>query len=139
MITPDLVHTLTSKSIAKTDKELKELSTVLYHIAKNTDVSKGYTLKFIQQSLLKASEVLADVSISTYSVGQARKEDIKVTPTNTTPPEKWAEYLHHIPTNLCTHHPNTTCDHPKTPQPCSVNPQILCYCCWEGRCYCNDQ
>jgi hypothetical protein len=41
---------------------LRELALVLYHISRNTQVSRDYTLKFVSDALLRASEVLLEES-----------------------------------------------------------------------------
>lgn len=39
---------------------LRELALALYHIGRNTEVSRTYTLKFVSDALLRASEVLLE-------------------------------------------------------------------------------
>jgi uncharacterized phage protein gp47/JayE len=116
----------------------RQLGNILYHIAANTETSKGYTRRFIQQALQKASEMLyrayegdrkgelrrmaddaADGLYATYSL-----EDI----------------LNEIRENhgICRKHGNDCNGIQNTLHSCVMDRDVKCGCCQEGISECFD-
>jgi hypothetical protein len=121
---------------------VKELGLALYHIANKTDVSKGYTLKFVHDVLSAASEALYKDYGVTSTVDDDEIDHRAVEELSDAFEQqrsyryKRQEWLtSYNKPRICFYH-NVEHKDSGLPHSCSSDPDKLCFCCSEGMEYC---
>jgi len=114
-----------------------EVANIVYHIAANTQTSKEYTREFMEQVLLRASEMLSMDSIGYPTINPFELNVSEYSGVNGDILDECAEELHDFPVNLCSWHKE--CNHPTDPNICEINTAVTCYCCEDGRKYCKSK